>query len=121
LTVFVKRENVGTMERERLHMVDTDEPGITPEQSRAGRALLDWSQDELAAKAGLSGGSVRHFEKGRQPLTPKNQQALRQALEVAGITFIEQNGEGPGCRLTKRIKDRAAKPKAKAKAKARGK
>lgn len=96
---------------------------LTPEQSRAARALLDWSQKQLGAKAGIGHGTVRHFEKGRQPLSEEGQNALRKVLETAGVTFIEQNGEGPGCRLSKRIKEKgsAVKAKPKAKAKARSK
>ncbi|TAL01849.1 MAG: XRE family transcriptional regulator [Rhodospirillaceae bacterium] len=84
-------------------------PPITPEQSRAARALLDWSQERLAEKAELSGGSVRHFEKGRQPLSPNNLAAVRAALEKAGVEFIAENGGGAGVRLAKRSKGKARK------------
>jgi DNA-binding XRE family transcriptional regulator len=33
--------------------------------SKAGRALLGWSQEQLAKKSGLSLSTVRNFEKGR--------------------------------------------------------
>ena len=35
-------------------------------------------------------------------LTNVNHRALRQALEAAGVEFIDENGGGPGVRLGKR-------------------
>jgi len=39
---------------------------MSPEQSRAARAWLDWSQDDLASAARVSLSTVRDFEKGRR-------------------------------------------------------
>ena len=39
---------------------------MTPDQSRAARGLLDWSQAELAARSNLSESTIRDFEKGRR-------------------------------------------------------
>jgi transcriptional regulator with XRE-family HTH domain len=61
---------------------------MTPEQSRAGRAWLDWSQEELAAKANVSLSTVRDFEKGRREPIASNLTAIRAALETAGISFV---------------------------------
>src|SRR5689334_22637804 len=36
---------------------------MTPDQSRAARGLLDWSQAELAARSNLSESTIRDFEK----------------------------------------------------------
>jgi len=35
-------------------------------------------------------------------MTAANDQALRQALEAAGVEFIDENGGGPGVRLRRR-------------------
>jgi hypothetical protein len=35
-------------------------------------------------------------------VTAANDQALRRALEAAGVEFIDENGGGPGVRLRKR-------------------
>jgi hypothetical protein len=35
-------------------------------------------------------------------MTNANEQAVRQALEAAGVEFIDENGGGPGVRLRKR-------------------
>jgi hypothetical protein len=37
-------------------------------------------------------------------MTAANNQAVRRALEAAGIEFIDENGGGPGVRLRKRQK-----------------
>jgi transcriptional regulator with XRE-family HTH domain len=75
---------------------------LFPEQSRAARGLLSWSQDKLAktAKVGLS--TVRDFEKGRHTPIPENLDAIYRALQRAGVEFIPENGGGSGVRLRKR-------------------
>ena len=65
---------------------------MTPEQSRAARAWLDWSQDALAAKANVSLSTVRDFEKGRRVPIANNLGAMRAALELAGIAFVGTSG-----------------------------
>ncbi|MGH1589966.1 helix-turn-helix domain-containing protein [Methylobacterium phyllosphaerae] len=65
---------------------------ISPEQCRAARAWLDWKQEELAQRAGVSLSTVRDFEKGRRTPIANNARALAQALEEAGLdlTFDEE-------------------------------
>jgi hypothetical protein len=38
-----------------------------------------------------------------------NDLAVRRALEAAGVVFIDENGDGPGVRLRKRLKENARK------------
>jgi transcriptional regulator with XRE-family HTH domain len=73
---------------------------ISPEQSRAARALLGWPQTKLAARAHLSESTVRDFEKGRRTPTTNNLAAIRAALERAGVEFT--NGDQPGVRLKRK-------------------
>ena len=75
---------------------------ITPEQSRAARALLDWTQGALAQATGLSAVTIRAFEHGGD-MRDSNRNLLRLSLESAGVIFVEGNGEGPGVRLRKSI------------------
>ena len=72
---------------------------MTPDQSRAARGLLDWSQAELAARSNLSESTIRDFEKGRRLPSINNLAAMRRALEVAGVQFID--GDQPGVRLSR--------------------
>ena len=82
---------------------------ITPDQSRAARALLVMTQHELASKSGLGLSTVVDFERSRRPVSKEAIQAMRMALEDAGTEFIDENGGGPGARLRKR--QRPKKPK----------
>jgi predicted nucleotidyltransferase/DNA-binding XRE family transcriptional regulator len=61
---------------------------ITPETSRAARALLGISQDELARRAGLARLTVANFERDRHTPTRANLALLRATLEAAGVNFV---------------------------------
>src|SRR5688572_32551518 len=69
---------------------------FTPAQSRAGRALLDWSQEQLAAASHLGLSTIRDFEKGRRVPTHNNLRGIQLALEAGGVELIEENGGGGG-------------------------
>lgn len=74
---------------------------MLPEQSRAARAWLDWSQRELAAKASVSLSTVRDFEKGRRVPIANNLTAMIAALESAGVAFVD-DGKTWGITFAKR-------------------
>ena len=77
---------------------------ITPDQCRGARGLLDMTQSDLASRSGVSLGTVINFESGdRQPIRAV-MEAIRKALEHAGIEFIPENGGGLGVRFAKRPK-----------------
>jgi DNA-binding transcriptional regulator YiaG len=61
---------------------------ITPEQSRAARGWLEWSQEDLAKRANTSLSTVRDFEKGRRAPIKNNLEAIRLSFELAGVSFI---------------------------------
>lgn len=74
---------------------------IIPAQSKAARALIDWSREDLAGASKVSVRTVVDFERGaRQPI-PATLAAIRAALETAGVEFIAENGGGAGVRLRK--------------------
>lgn len=60
---------------------------LTPAQARAARALLAWSQQDLASNAKIATSTVADFERGRRTPVPQNAEAMREALERAGISF----------------------------------
>jgi transcriptional regulator with XRE-family HTH domain len=80
---------------------------ITSAQCRAARGLLDWSQQELADKAGIGIVTVRQLEAGMHEPRRATQDVVRRCLEAAGIEFIDENGGGAGLRLRKPSKKRA--------------
>jgi transcriptional regulator with XRE-family HTH domain len=61
---------------------------LTPKHVRAARALLAWSQQDLAKHAGVATSTVADFERGHRTPVANNAQAIRGALETAGIRFL---------------------------------
>jgi transcriptional regulator with XRE-family HTH domain len=76
---------------------------MTAEQLRAARALLRWEQKQLSHASGVPIPTIRRLEGGSGPVraTYENVAKLLEALEAAGVIFIESNGDGPGVRLRK--------------------
>jgi predicted transcriptional regulator len=74
---------------------------MSPAQCRAGRALLEITQTQLATSAGLGLSTVVDFEKERRQVAPESIETIRRALSRAGVEFIDENGGGPGVRLRK--------------------
>jgi proteasome assembly chaperone (PAC2) family protein len=77
---------------------------LTSAQLRAARALVRWSAEDLARHSAIGVTTIRRAEltENETSLTAANNQALRRALESAGVEFIDANGGGPGVRLGKR-------------------
>jgi transcriptional regulator with XRE-family HTH domain len=65
---------------------------ISPSQCRAARALLNWTQKELALKVGVAVKTIRNFETGRRKPHGLSRGAIRQALQEAGIEFTDNDG-----------------------------
>ena len=74
---------------------------VTKEQVKMARAALGWGVRELAAKAGVAANTISRFENGSDALG-ETLRKIRRVFEEAGITFIDENGGGPGVRLSKR-------------------
>ena len=65
---------------------------LNASQIRAARALLDWPQERLAEITGLSVATIRKLELGHISPRSKTTLLIRQALEEAGLEFIEPGG-----------------------------
>jgi transcriptional regulator with XRE-family HTH domain len=76
---------------------------LQPVQSKMARVALGLGVRDLAALAQVSPDTVARLERGEE-LKPRTVQALRQALESAGVIFIDEDGEGLGVRLKKHPK-----------------
>ena len=75
---------------------------ITSDQVRAGKALLRWSGQELAKRAGVSLSTIRRIEAASG--IPEDQNiktliAVAAALEAGGVEFIGRPGDSPGVRF----------------------
>jgi transcriptional regulator with XRE-family HTH domain len=75
---------------------------MMPAQCRSARALIGWSQFDLAKAAQIGVVSLRQFERGATEPRRATIAVIRRALETAGVIFIDGNGEGPGVRLKKK-------------------
>ncbi|RUX21785.1 XRE family transcriptional regulator [Mesorhizobium sp. M2A.F.Ca.ET.037.01.1.1] len=74
---------------------------VSPAQCRAGRALIGWSQDQLAAASKVAKATIANFEAGKRAPYDRTLEDMRRALEAAGVEFIPENGGGAGVRLRK--------------------
>ncbi|MDE1993370.1 MAG: transcriptional regulator [Rhizobiaceae bacterium] len=75
---------------------------FTPDQCRAGRALVNLSTDDLAKRARVDLAALDDFEAGQSVAASEAPDAIRRALEDAGVVFLSA-GEtvegGAGVRL----------------------
>lgn len=72
---------------------------MKPAQVRMARAALNWSLQQLSEAAGVHRNTISNFETGRYAGEPATLDAIRAALEAAGIEFT--NGGQPGVRLSR--------------------
>ena len=83
---------------------------ITSEQLKAARALVSWSQTQLAQRAEMSLPTVKRVEAGKGPrVSQEARLRLQRTLESGGVEFIDENGGGPGVRLRKRQRPKQPK------------
>lgn len=75
---------------------------ITPAQCRAARALLDWPRERLASESRIGLRSIVDFERSARAPRYVTLDALRRALEKAGVEFT--NSDQPGVKLIKSAK-----------------
>lgn len=71
---------------------------LSPDQCRAARALLDWSQGDLSSTSKVATKTLADFERGKRTPYDRTLADIRAALETAGIEFIPENGGGAGVR-----------------------
>lgn len=72
---------------------------ISAAQVRAGRALLAWSQDQLVQASGVPKRTLARLELGEGEPQRRTMDAIRAALEAAGVEFT--NGDAPGVKMVR--------------------
>jgi len=68
---------------------------LSPEQCRAARGWLGWSQADLSGRAKVAQSTVKDFETGKRTPMRNNLEAIRTAFEAAGIGFTFAAGGKP--------------------------
>ena len=63
---------------------------ISARQIKMARAMLDWSQEDLAQASRLSPNTIYNLEKGH--ISPRKLTVVRAALENKGVEFLGTNG-----------------------------
>ncbi len=74
-------------------------------QLSAARGLVGLSQSQLAEISGVALSTIRRMESSEVRLRGNAESIwkVQQALEDAGVVFIDENGGGPGVRLRDRV------------------
>ncbi|MFD1326976.1 helix-turn-helix domain-containing protein [Mycoplana ramosa] len=72
---------------------------ITPAQCRAGRALIDWTKDQLAEAASVSPRTISDFECGKKGASEASRRAIEAALFDGGVLLVGEDEAGVGVRL----------------------
>lgn len=75
------------------------EPDASPEQIRAGRAWLDWTQGELAARAGVARTAIAEYERGSRLAHPATLRAIKKAFEEGGLELLFDGTRAMGIAL----------------------
>lgn len=65
---------------------------MTKNQCRAARALLEWTQTDLAGHSLVSLRSIKDFETGATEPRRSTLQSLMRAFAEQGIQFLDQSG-----------------------------
>ena len=75
---------------------------MSPNQCRAARGLLKWTQPRLADASGIGLSTINRYENETRPPRDSAVLQLQKTLEAAGIEFIFASKRGgPGVRLTR--------------------
>ena len=74
---------------------------VSIRQIKAARALLGWSQGDLAKASAVSEPTIKRLEASDGELGGRAQtgEKIVKAMMVAGVQFIPENGGGAGVRL----------------------
>ncbi len=65
---------------------------IDSKQMRAARALLQWTQEDIAEKSGVSLQTIKNTESDRSYPHAKSMDAIQRSFEDAGVEFTDRSG-----------------------------
>jgi transcriptional regulator with XRE-family HTH domain len=99
-------ESIGLVKSGSAVLIGFISKMIFSREMRAGRALLGWSQVELAKAASVGVATVRRLEAAGTELRGSAEAVwkIQKALEAAGVEFLPENEtQGPGARLRRPV------------------
>ena len=64
---------------------------LFPEQCRAARGLLNWTQERLADVSGVSRSTIKDFECHRHTLHSRSEELIILAFEKDGVEFLHES------------------------------
>jgi predicted transcriptional regulator len=84
---------------------------VSIRQLKAARALIGWSQQQLALAANISLPTIKRLEAGYGWLAGRQTtgQKICAALEKAGVEFLDENSGGVGVRVRKTQRGKRSK------------
>lgn len=68
---------------------------MSPEQVRAARNWLAWTQAELAERSKVGLSTLKDYESGKRIPIANNLEAIKKALELGGMSFTDDSVRGP--------------------------
>ncbi len=84
---------------------------VTSAQIRAARSLIGFSQGQVAEATGLSIPTIKRAESEIGLRASRTAiEAIRKALEVAGVIFVPEDVEGAGVRLRRSARTEGLRP-----------
>jgi DNA-binding XRE family transcriptional regulator len=72
---------------------------ISAAQCRAARALVNWTQDDLATNAQVARATIADFERLERDPVRNNMFSIVSAFEASGVIFVQEGDLGAGVRL----------------------
>jgi transcriptional regulator with XRE-family HTH domain len=102
LPFFLLRDIIGFIKlKGDINNIINDIKVISSDQIRAARSLVKWSANDLAQKSGVGVATIRRIElsDGLPSSNIKTLQAIKSAIEDAGIEFIGSPENGAGVRF----------------------
>jgi predicted transcriptional regulator len=72
---------------------------VTPREVRAARAFLGWTRQQLADRAIVALNTVIRLEQGVVDTRSSTLDAVRRALEAAGVEFLSLREDSEGIRI----------------------
>ncbi len=72
---------------------------ITPQQSRAARGLLGWTQSQLSDQSHVGMKTIADFERGARMPQFRTLNDIARSFDLAGVELLPDGNNGEGVRF----------------------